>query len=327
MTVNINKTKNDEFFITMNCNESEINGVNLKGDMDVYIAKIDSNGKIIYNNSWGNDKEDYARDAYLTSNDELLVIGYTFSSIDTLNNKGKSDAFIVKYNQNGELIFQNSYGAEYTDMFRTVVELSDKNLLVLGNTYYTQNNENGIVNSFNVIYNNEGEFISDKLYEGNGADELLKMYKLKNNEYVMLGYVHSTISPEFATEGFSDALAIKYLYKYDLNIVETSNGTIKAIQKDDKGIITTEPNKGYEIDKIVVKDTVGNEIVATKQEDGTYSFPLNDDVNIEVLFKEIIENPKTGMQNYGLIAVIVMITSLMCYYFIYSVCQKENTYL
>ena len=31
--------------------------------------------------------------------------------------------------------------------------------------------------------------------------------------------------------------------------------------------------------------------------------------------------------NYGLIAVIIMITSLMCYYFIYSVCQKENTYL
>ena len=126
--VNINKTKNDEFFITMNCNASEINGVNLKGDMDVYIAKMDSNGKIIYNNSWGNDKEDYARDAYLTSNDELLVIGYTYSSIDTLNNKGKSDAFIVKYNQNGELIFQNSYGTEYTDMFHTVVELSDKNL-------------------------------------------------------------------------------------------------------------------------------------------------------------------------------------------------------
>ena len=67
--------------------------------------------------------------------------------------------------------------------------------------------------------------------------------------------------------------------------------------------------------------------MATKQEDGTYSFPLNDDVNIEVLFKEILENPKTGMQNYGLIAVIVMITSLMCYYFIYSICQKENTYL
>jgi len=93
----------------------------------------------------------------------------------------------------------------------------------------------------------------------------------------------------------------------DVNITEPTNGTVKV----DKNIavsgqivnITATPNKGYEIDKILVKDAQGSEIKVTDN-----SFVMSDsEVDVTVTFKKVAdakeesatvpaipETPKTG---------------------------------
>ena len=55
------------------------------------------------------------------------------------------------------------------------------------------------------------------------------------------------------------------------------------------------PDQGYELNKIIVKDKNGKMVDVVKLENETYSFDLYSDVSVEVLFKEIVSNPKTGV--------------------------------
>ena len=48
---------------------------------------------------------------------------------------------------------------------------------------------------------------------------------------------------------------------------------------------------------VLTRNSKNELIEVTALEDGTYSFELNDDVTIEVLFKEEVFNPKTGVSN------------------------------
>ena len=109
-----------------------------------------------------------------------------------------------------------------------------------------------------------------------------------------------------------DIILVKYSIEYDLGNVETENGSAELKQEGKYGIITPTPNEGYEVDKIIIKDIDGNilDIETTKREDGTYSFELYTDVSIEVIYKEKIENPKTGILDVMTILIIGFIMSV-----------------
>ena len=83
------------------------------------------------------------------------------------------------------------------------------------------------------------------------------------------------------------------------------------------------PDEDYEVNKVIVKDTEGKEIEVARQEDGVYSFPLYTDVTVEVLFKEKLENPKTGVSSFiGIIIIIINYRRkhfLLLFYLIYMI--------
>ena len=116
-------------------------------------------------------------------------------------------------------------------------------------------------------------------------------------------------------KGDYDVVFLKYSYKYNLNVVDTSGGKAIAVQESNLGIIIPTSNDGYEVDKIIVRDLNGDvlDVEVTKLEDGTYSFPLSDDVDIEVLFREKIENPKTGVFDYISFILVGLLISFVGY--------------
>ena len=119
-------------------------------------------------------------------------------------------------------------------------------------------------------------------------------------------YSRNLLQTEEYHSGFS--YVVKCNIDYDLTKEETDeNGMLELDQQGKNGIITPTPNEGYEVDKIIIKDKEGNilDVEVTKLEDGTYSFELYTDVSVEVLFKEKIENPKTGVFDYIMISPLI----------------------
>lgn len=81
---------------------------------------------------------------------------------------------------------------------------------------------------------------------------------------------------------------------YSVSVSKTTNGKVSVspskAEEGDTVTITVTPDKGYELDKLTVKDADGNTIKTTKKDDGKYTFTMPDGkVTIEATFKAIEE--------------------------------------
>lgn len=44
----------------------------------------------------------------VTQDDNIIVVGYGYSNLDGITNKGAGDAIIIKFDKNGEVVWQKS---------------------------------------------------------------------------------------------------------------------------------------------------------------------------------------------------------------------------
>ena len=77
-----------------------------------------------------------------------------------------------------------------------------------------------------------------------------------------------------------------------VNVVKVEHGKVTVDPKEaklgDTVKITATPDKGYEVDLVVVADADGKSVKVKKANDGTYSFEMpGSDVTVAVTFKEI----------------------------------------
>ena len=208
--------------------------------------------------SWGEKSPDTLNNVIEIEEGGIILAGTSLSKdIEGLPNKGSNDIIILKYDKNGNMLWQKSWGGNKSEVSNNVIETEDGNFILFGNSSSTD-------------------------IEG------------------------------LPNKGLQDIILVKYSIEYDLGNVETENGSAELKQEGKYGIITPTPNEGYEVDKIIIKDKNGNvlDVEAIKQENGTYSFELYTDVSIEVIYKEKIENPKTGIIDIMAILIVGFMISI-----------------
>ena len=68
-----------------------------KGNKDIWLLKINENGKIYWEKSIGGSELDEANSVIETKNNNLIIVGETWSSdFEIKENKGFSDALIIQ---------------------------------------------------------------------------------------------------------------------------------------------------------------------------------------------------------------------------------------
>lgn len=264
-------------------------------DYKAFILKYDINGNLLYEKEWGgNDSDSLYYIKEVSDGGYIVLGGYVSTDIEGLPNKGKRDMVLMKYNNQGEELWKVSWGGNGYEYF--------------GNGFYLDSLENIIIPGWfqstdiiegyrNVIlkYNKDGEKICE-LY----VDAHLSKALLNDKEELFV-----------ISDDYDNKKIFKYIFNYTLeNISESINGSVNLVQEKNTGLITSTPDLGYEIKEIVIKDTLGNHIEITKTNDGKYLFPLYDDVTVEVLFSEVIDNPKTGILDVMTILIIGFIMSV-----------------
>jgi hypothetical protein len=134
------------------------------GAHDMFLAKYDTNGNVIWAKSAGGDHDDYAQNITADSNGFLYVIGnfesssITFGSYTLYNSyASKDDVFLVKYNSNGNVIWAKSVGGNYFDYGTSCAVNSAGNLYVTGG-----------FNSQTIVFGNET--LINSSITGNGED-------------------------------------------------------------------------------------------------------------------------------------------------------------
>lgn len=102
-------------------NDGDVSGNH--GNSDFWIVRLDQDGNILWQKSYGGSGEDQARSVKETTDAGFIVAGYSWSNDgDVSGNHGNSDYWIVKLNSAGNLEWQKCYGGSGFEFYFIEIE-------------------------------------------------------------------------------------------------------------------------------------------------------------------------------------------------------------
>jgi hypothetical protein len=172
-----------------------------KGDADVWVVKIDSMGRMLWDSSYGGKGFDNCWVAHQTKDGGFLIAAWSKSPIGgnkTIDSIGNSDVWLLKINGNGVVQWDKVYGGTNLEQIHAFIELKDGGFVFPA---YSNSNKNGNKNVANKGYLDIWLFRTDalgnKLWEraigGNYDDKCLAIVQTADNGFVMGGYSFSNM--------------------------------------------------------------------------------------------------------------------------------------
>ncbi|MFZ8835359.1 MAG: T9SS type A sorting domain-containing protein [Candidatus Caldipriscus sp.] len=150
---------------------------------DIFLIKTDANGNVQWAKTYGGTAWDYAYSVQQTSDGGYIVAGRTRSF-----GAGLSDAFLVKTDANGNVIWAKTYGGTGTDYARSIQQTSDGGYIVAGITWSFGA---GGLDIFLIKTDANGNVIWSKTYGGTGWDEAYSVQQTSDGGYIVAGYTLS----------------------------------------------------------------------------------------------------------------------------------------
>ncbi|MCF7958348.1 MAG: SBBP repeat-containing protein [Phycisphaerae bacterium] len=89
------------------------------GQSDVFLAKYDFAGNLIWTQQFGTSDNDSSTFAALDGSGNIFISGKTYGSLNGAN-EGNADAFLVKYDPAGNRLWTRQYGTSNNDLFASV---------------------------------------------------------------------------------------------------------------------------------------------------------------------------------------------------------------
>lgn len=220
------------------------------GDGNVKLEKDNETSPIIiWNRTYDSGVDDAGYAAAVDSDNNILVTGYI--SNEAMN----YDCFTIKYNYNGEHIWNKRYDASDDDTCKGVTIDSKDNVIVAGHSHGAS------IDGLIVKYDQEGNLVWNKTYDA-GVDELFYAVAIDSNDNIM-------VTGRSESETDVDYLTIQYdsngniLWKKTYNRTNVDKAFSIAIDPNDNIIVTGRSGRPgtYFIDYLTIKyDSNGNVI-------------------------------------------------------------------
>ncbi|KUG24880.1 hypothetical protein ASZ90_005307 [hydrocarbon metagenome] len=181
-------------------------------DFQLWIVKIDANGNEVWSKTHGGAEWEEAASISPTSDGGYILSGYTLSK-----GAGAKDAYLIKVNATGDVIWDKVFGDIHADEFRDAKETPDGGFIAVGYsiTFFSQQNQ--YRDLFIVKTNSSGDLVWSKLI---GSDK---------NEGA--SSVRITTDGGFVISGFTDSYSKSnniYLLKFN------AAGEITSVYEDDE---------------------------------------------------------------------------------------------
>ncbi len=103
------------------------------GHYEAFLAKFDASGNVLWTRQIGTAKYDRSNAVAVDSAGNAYISGNTYGSLGGTS-AGGSDAFLVKYDPSGNLVWSQQIGTANTELSSSVVVDSSSNIYICGNT-------------------------------------------------------------------------------------------------------------------------------------------------------------------------------------------------
>ena len=243
-----------------------------KGGFDYWVVKINSKGQKVWDKTFGGKYYDEALSVVASTDGGFLIAGTSNSDISgdkTEASKGgkEYDFWIVKINNNGQKIWDKTFGGDGYDFAKSIISTSDGGFVIAGTSTSNISGDksqgnNGREDCWIIKINSSGQKIWDKTFGGKDAEHINQIITTLDGGFMVSGYVSSAnavmVGNPFGAEKFwllringsGDKVWDKLYYGGsgvgESSIVSTNDGGFIFVGSSDYGIWgdKTEASKG-----------------------------------------------------------------------------------
>jgi len=129
------KTNDGNYIIAGDTRSGDNDVSQNKGAADLWLIKISPTGNLIWEKNIGGSSFDVARAVKKSQSSGFLLSGSSRSSdMDVSENKGQNDAWVLKTDNNGNLLWETTVGGSNIDFSYDVAELINGSVIAIGDT-------------------------------------------------------------------------------------------------------------------------------------------------------------------------------------------------
>lgn len=238
---------------------------------DYWAIKVSDAGTMVWSRYYGGSFTDTPRGIVETTTNQFLFAGASDSDdVDITNNKGSYDFWIVKSDENGDMISENSFGGSEIDEARGIIASGDGNYIVVGDTRSSEQDvtaNKGGADLWLIKISENGTLLWNQSIGGSSFDVARSINPTNDSGFVIAGSSRSSNGDVTTNKGQNDAWIVKVNnsgqmlwqttvggseidFVYDA--VELQNGTIIAVGESSSSDGNIVENKGF-TDLLIIK--------------------------------------------------------------------------
>jgi hypothetical protein len=114
------------------------------GDGDVWVGKMNETGDMLWDKVYGGNDNDIGYDIVKASDNGYIVVGFAASNDgDVTGHRWLADGWILKIDNDGNKLWQKTYGGTFTDVFTSIVPAADGGYVLTGMSYSNDGDASG----------------------------------------------------------------------------------------------------------------------------------------------------------------------------------------
>ncbi len=240
-----------------------------KGKMDYWIVKLNEGGNIEWQKKFGGEKNEFIFSIQQTSDEGYILGGYSESDASddkSENSHGYFDYWIIKVDNQGNLVWENTIGGSQSEHLTSILEIDD-GYIALGSSSSNisgdkTENSRGNLDYWIVKIGFDGALDWQKTIGGNARDQARTIIPHNDGGYILSGYSFSNESGEKSDHSYGSA---------DFWIIKINNvGNIlwdKTWGGNSDDVLIFESAKHNTNEDLIIAGTSSSNISGNKEED------------------------------------------------------------
>ena len=184
-----------------------------KGSYDFWVVKIDGEGQLVWEQSFGGSGIDIAQDIARTEDGGYIITGSTISTDgDIAATHGESDVWVIKIDALGNLLWERTYGGSNFEAAESISPTADGGYIIAGNSKSTDQDlsTNAGQNDLWVLkIDPQGQILWQQAYGGTDLEFGFDALETLDGGILLVGESKSTDLFPLVNKGGTDLVVIK----------------------------------------------------------------------------------------------------------------------
>lgn len=183
-----------------------------KGDYDIWLLKIDENGKELWNKTYGGSKEDFGKCIIKTKDNGYLIAAHTGSDDGDIDSENESrSCLIMKFNYKDEVEWKKLFTGVFYVTPRSIIQIDDGGFVIGG--YIWPKRQGTLEDAWIMKINNKGEMEWEATFGDTFRNYVFDVVQTQDKGYLMVGktylYKDVIVDDSLVNKIILDALIIK----------------------------------------------------------------------------------------------------------------------